>query len=574
MVTRLFKHYVILILLLTVSLIILNGSLIHRFYLRVLTEDLTAFAHGLEPQITLMALKGDYRGLNLLVGHIGTTAKIRITIITDDGRVLADSSEDAEVMTDHWNRPEVIEALAGGVGTATRYSETVGEKMLYVTVARPLQPDRTIVIRTSVPLRTIHDFLYVVMRRILYVGAAVALLALLYAFYHSRRVSRPVMELVAATSRVAAGDLEAKVFLRDRGEMADLGRRFNEMTSSIKRLFEEDRRTKERLEQLITSMQDGLVVFDPDGKVSLANDSFKEIARTGELMGKSFWEIGSFRLVEFIEKARAEKRHITEELELNHRVFLMSATNLGESGELLVLAHDISGVRQVQEFKRDLVANVSHELRTPLTAVKGYLETLEEEQDPETKARYLTIVQRHVDRLANIVQDLLVLSELEAGETRLELEELDIATLLDNVRKLVRARAEEKGLTLDIVMRDSVSTIRGDPFKLEQLFFNLVDNAIKYTDDGRVTITVSRRNAGMQVTISDTGIGIPADDIPRIFERFYVVDKSRSRNLGGTGLGLSIVKHIVLLHGGTIQVDSTLGAGTTFMVLLPLLTKN
>jgi two-component system phosphate regulon sensor histidine kinase PhoR len=235
---------------------------------------------------------------------------------------------------------------------------------------------------------------------------------------------------------------------------------------------------------------------------------------------------------------------------------------------IVVIMHDISELKRIEKMKRDFVSNVSHELRTPLTAIKGFLETLEDRADEKSRS-FLEIIKRNTERLINIVNDLLLLSELEERGVKPMVEEVNLRELLDKLSKLFQKQLQEKSLYLKINIKDEASVIMADPFQLEQLFINLVDNAIKYTEKGGVTIDISRDDGNIKIEIEDTGIGIPEEHLPRIFERFYVVDKSRSRRSGGTGLGLSIVKHIVLLHNGSISVKSKPQQGTRFTIILP-----
>ena len=234
-----------------------------------------------------------------------------------------------------------------------------------------------------------------------------------------------------------------------------------------------------------------------------------------------------------------------------------------------MIFHDITEMKNVEEIKKDFVVNVSHELRTPLTAIKGFAETLEEETD-EKNRHYVDIIKRNTDRLINIVQDLLALSQLEERGTRLELEEVDLGDMIERTLKIFEHRMREKNLKFDLKTENGFPLIKADPFKLEQVFVNLIDNAIKYTEHGEITLSLKQSGNQVMMELEDTGIGISEDHIPRIFERFYVTDKSRSKMLGGTGLGLSIVKHIVLLHNGTIDVKSTPNKGTTFSITLPI----
>jgi two-component system phosphate regulon sensor histidine kinase PhoR len=234
----------------------------------------------------------------------------------------------------------------------------------------------------------------------------------------------------------------------------------------------------------------------------------------------------------------------------------------------VVILYDITEMKNVEKIKKDFVVNVSHELRTPLTAIKGFVETLEESVEDENR-NFVEIIKRNTDRLINIVEDLLVLSELEEKGTTLELEELQLKEMVERILKIFEPRMKEKGLGLELHVKGSAPRIMADAFKLEQALINLIDNAVKYTEKGTIAISLRYQDSQVMIEIKDTGIGIPEEHIPRLFERFYVVDKSRSKRLGGTGLGLSIVKHIVLLHNGTLQVKSLPSQGTTFSISLP-----
>jgi two-component system phosphate regulon sensor histidine kinase PhoR len=372
-----------------------------------------------------------------------------------------------------------------------------------------------------------------------------------------------------ASRKVASGDFNVRVLLKRKDELKELADSFNYMTDQIRTLFTELSRQKEGLNNIISSIQEGLLVFDQQGRIILTNESFKKIVENNHIEGRFYWEVVREPLFsELIKKVRDEKRSYTEELVLNGKYFLCSATFLDSREETVVIFHDITEMKNVEEIKKDFVVNVSHELRTPLTAIKGFAETLEEETD-EKNRHYVDIIKRNTDRLINIVQDLLALSQLEERGTRLELEEVDLGDMIERTLKIFEHRMREKNLKFDLKIENDFPLIKADPFKLEQVFVNLIDNAIKYTEHGEITLSLKQSGNHVMIELEDTGIGISEDHIPRIFERFYVTDKSRSKMLGGTGLGLSIVKHIVLLHNGTIDVKSTPNKGTTFSIALP-----
>jgi len=247
---------------------------------------------------------------------------------------------------------------------------------------------------------------------------------------------------------------------------------------------------------------------------------------------------------------------------------LCCATFVALREQIVIVFSDITEAKNMEKIKKDFVVNVSHELRTPLTAIKGFAETLEDEAGENVK-NYAGVIKRNTDRLINIVQDLLLLSELEEKGSKLESEEVDLKHLVDNVIRIFKSRLAEKGLDFHLKVEEGLPVIKGDSFKLEQMLINLLDNAIKYTEKGTIVVALKQKDETVEITVEDTGIGIPQEHLARIFERFYVVDKSRSKKLGGTGSGLSIVKHIVLAHKGTIDVKSSLSRGTTFTVRLP-----
>ncbi len=482
--------------------------------------------------------------------------------------MLADSQENPKKMENHGARPEVVEARSGKTGRALRFSSTKNQEMLYVAV--PMEKNGRVVgvLRTSLFLAQIESLLSSLKMDILKVALIIAVLSLIGALLFSNSLSRPIKELMAAASRIGSGDFSAHVFLKKRDEIGRLADTFNYMSEQLSTSFSELSREKQELDAIISSLKEGLVVLDKRGAILHCNDSFRMLTAANVAEGQLFWEV--FRNPDFtqlLEKSRKEKKGYTGEVEFADKIYACSVTFL-EAGEKTVsVFHDITEIKKLERVKKDFVVNVSHELRTPLTAIKGFVETLEEEVTEEGK-HYLDIIQRNTDRLINIVSDLLLLSELEEKE-ELQVEKIDLKALAQNVLHMFDHRLKEKGLTLSLEAAEGLPGIHGDPFKLEQMFVNLMDNALKYTEKGGITVSFCATDDRVSVQVTDTGIGIPKQDLPRIFERFYVVDKSRSRQFGGTGLGLSIVKHIVLLHNGAIDVQSSQGAGTTVTVILP-----
>lgn len=399
----------------------------------------------------------------------------------------------------------------------------------------------------------------------------ITILSLLGSLLLSRRLSKPIKELMDASCRIASFDFDTRIYLKDRSELRELSDSFNYMTERLKDLFKDLTLKEEEFSSIISSIQEGFLVLDRNGRIGLSNESFQRFIKEDSLEDKFYWEVltlKSSRLVELIKRTKETKKNLISEIDIEEETFLCSITPLGQEEGTVVVLHDITELKRLDMVKKDFVVNVSHELRTPLTAIKGYAETLEEEAEDLNK-HYLEIIKRHTERLINIVQDLLLLSELEDERIELELEDVNLKRLTEDVLRLFEQKVREKGLELELQVVDDIS-IQADGFRLEQIFINLIDNAIKYTEKGKVDVILTCKDQQVEIEVKDTGIGIPKEYVSRIFERFYVVDKSRSRRLGGTGLGLSIVKHIVSLHNGKIDVESTLGLGTRFTVILPI----
>jgi two-component system phosphate regulon sensor histidine kinase PhoR len=302
----------------------------------------------------------------------------------------------------------------------------------------------------------------------------------------------------------------------------------------------------------------------------LSNRSFQTLIENRDSYGKFYWEVLKEKKVHKLIKKIIEtgERNAIEIQHLND-YYICEANRLDNNNEILVLFYDITDIKKLENVKKDFLVNVSHELRTPLTVIKGYLETIDENIDDNNK-KYISIIQNHTNRLINIVNDLLAISSLEGKSVNLEVADINIKSLLESTKFSFEQKLKAKGLTLSINLDPTIETFKGDEFKMEQVFINLIDNAIKYTETGGIVVNVINQHSYIQFDFIDTGIGIPVEDLDRIFERLYTVDKSRSRQMAGTGLGLSIVKHIVMLHNGKISVESELSKGSRFTVLLPV----
>jgi two-component system phosphate regulon sensor histidine kinase PhoR len=568
--SKVFGGYILLIVLLSVCILAFSFRTIREHYISTATESLKNLAITLSINIKAYLEDDRFKELDDFVKELGAQINTRITIIDPTGVVIADSEKDPSLMENHRNRPEVSQALKGGVGEFLRYSTTVKEDMLYV--ALPLGKDEGTVgvLRISLFLKDINSLLNNLKANIVRIVFLIVAVSLLAALIFTRSLTKPIKELSVAFRRVASGDFDAKVFLKRRDEVKELADTFNVMTDKMKTLFAELSRQKESLNNIVSSVQEGLVVLSKEEKVKLSNDSFKKIVKNDSVDEKFYWEIiREAKFGELVKKVREKEKNLTEEVGLDGRVYLCSATFMKAQEEIVIILHDITTIKNIEQIKKDFVVNVSHELRTPLTAIKGFAETLEEEVD-EKGRQYVEVIQRNTDRLIYIIQDLLLLAEIEERGATFSLENVDAKKVAENVIRIFKQKVEEKNLHLNLVAEDGLPQIRADAFKLEQLFINLVDNSIKYTETGDITVSINKTEESLAIEVEDTGIGISQEHQSRVFERFYVVDKSRSKKLGGTGLGLSIVKHIALLHNGKIDVESAPGRGTKFVISLPI----
>ena len=566
---KIFAGYFLLTCGLAGAIFFFSYRISRTYYEKTLADDLEKLCSVLLVTATPLVEQQRFSELDAAVKRIGPSIGTRITIIGPKGEVLADSEKNPATMENHLSRPEMIMALHGGLGSSMRYSTTVQENMLYVAV--PIRKDGAIagVLRTSLFMHTINRMLEDFTDAIASTALAIMVLGLLVSLVLSRRLTRPIRKLSRASKLIAAGDFNVRVFLDNNDELREFADSFNTMTGKIRGLFDEVSMQKQELDNIIASMNEALLVLDQDSRITLANDAFRRMAPDQPLEGRFFWEIIRVpELGDIVKKVRAgHGRHIAE-VPIEGSTFLCSASFIDQKHETLLVLLDISDIKNMERMKKDFVVNVSHELRTPLTAIKGFVETMLDDSDGPSSRHYLEIIKRHTDRLINITKDLMALARLER-EDELETEPLDLKALIDQVLVLYEARLQEKQLALQLDIDSGLSNMRADPFKIEQLFINLLDNAITYTEQGGITITARREQGQALITIADTGMGIAAEQLPRIFERFYVTDKSRSRKFGGTGLGLAIVKHIVLLHQGAIDVESTPGRGTKFIIRLP-----
>jgi two-component system phosphate regulon sensor histidine kinase PhoR len=571
---RIFLSHLLLTIGISLMLVVLSSNIIKKQYIETLTMDLEKMALALKRTIEPYLISGDFSSLDVLVKEIGKKMKVRITVVDPKGVVLADSDEEPQKMENHGLRPEILQAFYGKTGSSLRFSETVKEEMLYVAIPLKDSTDNLLgALRVSLFLTQIRKLLNYVIKNVILIAVLLAVFSLLAAFFYSKSLARPINKLAIAADEVARGNFKIEVLSEGTGELSKLTKNFNSMIVRIRELISELSEQKDSLNVIVSSIKEGLIVINEEEKTVVMNDSFREIFKSGEIKGKNYWEVvREPGFEEIIDSVKKNKKDLTREIRIHERDFICSAAFLEKYNEIVVTLHEITEIKKTDRIKKDFISNVSHELRTPLTAIKGFIETLLGTAKGENK-KYLEIIGRQTDRLINIVKDLLKLSELEdiqEGKIVVRYSKVDLKKLVSNVFGFYEKQIAAKGLKFIVEIDKNVPRIKADAFKLEQLFINLIENAIKYTEKGEIRVNVKKEKRKVVVEVSDTGIGIPAKHLPRIFERFYVVDKSRSRESGGTGLGLSIVKHIVQLHNGEISVESKLGKGSKFIIVLPI----
>jgi two-component system, OmpR family, phosphate regulon sensor histidine kinase PhoR len=516
----------------------------------------------------------------------------RVTLITTDGRVVADSEvpvADLPRVENHAGRPEVAAALAGRVGHDLRRSATIAAPLLYVAV--PLTEGRAVsgapegravrgVLRLALPLSVVTSS-HTEVHRVMLGGAAVALVvALGIGLFVARRVTRPVVEMEAIARRMSEGDFRARAPTRSPDEIGRLGRALNVMSASLRGKIEDLEHERARISAMLDGMVEGVIAVDARDHIVAMNEPARALfaVGAGRSEGKPLLEaIRNADLHALLGEVRRADTHAVARREFRvpgapPRAVQANAVPVdlggGEVGVVMVL-HDVSELRRLETVRTEFVANVSHELRTPLTAIHGYLETLlgGALDEPEHARRFLEIVFRHTERLGRLLDDLRDLSDIELGRVHLQLGPVAVEDVVESVLAIMRPRAQTRGVTLTSALPPDLTDVIADHDRLEQVLINLVDNAVKYTEaGGRVTVSARRIDAVVEIAVADTGVGIPPADLPRITERFYRVDRARSRELGGTGLGLAIVKHLVIAHGGELTIESEPGRGTTVRV--------
>jgi two-component system, OmpR family, phosphate regulon sensor histidine kinase PhoR len=513
--------------------------------------------------------------VNEFAHELSRQTGLRVTIITTNGVVIGESDKPPEAVAqieNHAHRPEVRQARESGIGSATRHSDTIGVDLLYVAVPAG---ERGFV-RVALPLSQIALVQSHVRKTVAVASLIVVLLSLPVVYFLSRRVTGPLEEMRSMAVRVANSDFSQRAPERGGVELQELGKALNIMSAQLEARLRELAAEKSELQATLANMIEGVLVVDAGNRVRLINATLRrQFELTDVALGKTALEVfRSAPLQDLLAKTLSGEQKSVHEMSfigMEERVFDVAAAPLrtpdgGITGAVVVM-HDITRIKQLENIRKEFVANVSHELRTPLSIIKGYVETLLDEQPPDeaTSKQFLATIQRHSRRLEALIADLLSISELESQQARLSLAPVVLADAARNVVEELSQRARAKNTTVEVNIHGILPAVRADAQRLHQVLVNLLDNAIKYTPTGsKVSVTAQVIGNEVDVCVADNGPGISPEHLSRIFERFYRVDKARSRELGGTGLGLSIVKHIIQAHGGRVWAESPPTGGTMF----------
>lgn len=580
-----FVSYLLVILAALLFITGLTSNTVGRLYSEHILKSLEAQA-GLarEMLLAMPELAADPDGARALCGRIHRITGTRVSLVLPSGAVLADTDSPPEGLDNHLDREEIREALSFGSGKSERFSATLRQSMIYKALAVPGPPDPPLaVVRLSMPVTEAKAALGRVRLIVLAAGGLASLLAVAVSVAVSRFISRPLNDMKAGMQRYAQGDFSHPIRLARPVEIASLCEAMNGMAEQLDDRIRTIIKDRNQQEAVLSSMVEGVIAVDNQGRIVSHNDAAVRLTGIpfGAAPGALLRDVAAGTplhqfVAQILDSARPRESEFGS-LSQGGRILQVHGSVLrdarGQGMGAVVVLNDVTRLRRLEQVRRDFVANVSHELRTPITSIKGFVETLLDGalDDPADARHFLEIVAKQSDRLNAILGDLLTLSRIEEGEEKASIE-LEVATVRDTLENAVQLCAKKAAAKeIDLVLEcGGEIRARINPSLLEQAVSNLIDNAVKYSPAGsRVLVAAGAGAEGLSVRVEDRGCGIAAEHVPRLFERFYRVDKARSRSLGGTGLGLAIVKHVVTAHGGRVSVQSVPGEGSTFSIHLP-----
>ncbi|MGE5704673.1 MAG: two-component system histidine kinase PnpS [Clostridia bacterium] len=573
-----------ILILISLVLLLMGGffaKVLERSYLETLHDLLRKEALLISEAVHAPEIFGHPAQLKKRVQEFTESTEARVTVINKDGSVLAETSHDLESMENHADRPEFKQAMAGESALAMRYSETMGYKMMYVTVPVRQNGEIVGVVRSAMSMESIGDTIHSMWYSLLTGLLITLLIGSLISARIASSITRPIEEITRVARNITQRQYESRVRLKASDEIGQLASAINFMASSLEQQMYEISENQQRLSGVLTNMTSGVIFVTESRRIMLVNPAVERLLGTPgkDLVGKLHIEAGkNFVLSQFIDRCIDTGEKFREEIHIYYPQERILDVNFapyinfkGENKGVVTVLHDITEIRRLEKMRSEFVANVSHELRTPITSIKGFTETLLDGAmyDEELCRNFLQIISDESERLFRLIREILDLSKIEQKRIVLNVTEVNVHQLVRETTALLQEQIQRKHLHLIGPSQPDAIMIT-DRDCLNQILLNLITNAVAYTpEEGTICIDVKQGKDTVTIQVSDTGIGIPESDLSRIFERFYRVDKARSRDSGGTGLGLAIVKHLMDTLHGHIRVESEEGRGTTFTLTFP-----
>ena len=506
----------------------------------------------------------------------------RVTLMDAQGKVVADSEKDVASLENHFSRPEVQEARLRGNGKSIRFSQSIGVDMLYVAITMKSKSQITGYVRLARPLHDVQNVIEKFYQSIFLAMMLVVVIALIIALVFSYRLATPIRALERFTEKLRQGKPAGSIILKTSDETKKLADNINYLVDELRSQIRLANEEKSKLMTAFTSMTEGVLILDVEDKIEFVNSALSNMLsdQYGDLNGKTLMEaLRNVDLQKAFLKFKETHTVVSEEVNLGNiepvilNVSISSVHDYPGEEKVMLVFYDVTRLKKLEKIRVDFVANVTHEIRTPLTAIIGYLETIQEgaTSSKEDAEKFIDISLKHAGRLNRLVDDLLVISKIELGEMKFHFEEISSRDAVEGAIPLVETKAGIKKINIHNNIQENFSCVWADKDRLTQILVNILDNAVKFTpENGNITIETNKNDQYVILTITDTGIGVPKEEVQRLGERFYRVDKSRSRDLGGTGLGLSIAKHLMIAHGGKIEIESQLGRGTKVSLYFPV----
>ena len=569
---RIFILYAVLMILAITLVELYITAAVKNYYIDNLRKDLAVQISLISKRLSFSQAHADS-----LCREIKKDSGARVTLIAEDGRVIGDSDRESVQMDNHLNRTEIEQAVLFDIGMAIRHSDTLKYDFLYV--ARKIrQGNESGFIRLAVPLREIDQAVNLFRIKIMLTVGVVLLLTWIVSFWQTDHLRRLLHQITEFSQSLSRGEIEKRLFLRNAGEFNEIAVNLTAMSSTLQGIMAQTEEEKGRLNVILKSVPDALLIIDARGVITLSSSSARDFFGDGIMAGMPFIDV--VRNHEFSDLVGEVRKTLSpgmtefridfpEEKYLSVRVSPLFYKGQELSG-FVAIFHDITQIEKLEQVRKDFVANVSHELKTPITAIKGFADTLLEGavDDKEHALRFIQTIKANSERINSLVDDLMTISKIELGVIKVEKSLIDVTDVCGTVTELFQDKAKAKGLFLQASPDPDILQINADKNRLIQILTNLVDNAVKFTEKGGVTFGTEKDGDRAVVFVEDTGTGVAAKYIPRLGERFFRVDPARSRKMGGTGLGLAIVKHLVKAHGWNMQIESVHGQGTKVRIFL------